>query len=188
MSRPTFFQEVVVALALSALGSALFAVLGQVTSPDMALKGIVSLVAMGYSGYLLGRCRITSGRVTMTITWFTIAAACWFGNLPLGALVLVHVGMVWVIRSLFYHVSPMAAFVDLILSGLGLAASVWAMMQSESLFMTMWCYFLVQALFVAIPTRVRPLAANHQQHEQQFQSAYRNAEAALGKLSATTRR
>lgn len=187
MKRPSFFQQVVVALTLSCIGSVLFVSLAQVTSADAALKGIIALVAMGYSGYLLGRCSVMSGRVTAAVTWFTVAAACWFGDPPLNAFMLVHIGLIWIIRSLFYHCSPVTALLDLILNGLSLAASVWAMVQSESLFMSLWCFFLVQALFVAIPARVKPSPANNHQHDRQFQSAYRSAAAALGKLSSSNR-
>ena len=187
MSRPTFLRQVVVALALSFVGSVLFVSVKQITSPHAALQGIISLVALCYSGYLLAGCSVTTGRVTVAATWFTVAAACWFGNLSTGAFVLIHISMIWVIRSLFYHSSPITALLDFILTGLSFAAAVWAMLQSESLFLSLWSFFLVQALFVFIPASLEPLAANNHLHDQQFQSAYRTAEAALGKLSSPVR-
>ncbi len=184
MNGPTFSQGVVVALTLSLVGSVLFVSLGPVASPIPSLKGIIALVALCYTLYLLGRCRARTGRATVAVSWFVVTAACWFGNLDLSSFVLVHIGMIWAVRALFYHSSPVTALVDLALSGLSFAASVWAMVATESLFLSLWCFFLVQALFVAIPPSLKPLQAKNHQLDQQFQSAYRNAEAALDKLSS----
>ncbi len=184
MNKPTFFQGVVVALTLSFVGSMLFVSLSQVVFPVPSLKGIIALVALCYTLYLLGRCKARTGRVTAAVTWLVVAAACWFGNLDVSSFVLVHIGMIWLVRSLFYHSSPITALVDLILTGLGFAASVWAMVETESLFLSLWCFFLVQALFVFIPSSLKPLQAKNHQLDPHFQIAYRNAEAALDKLSS----
>ena len=58
---------------------------------------------------------------------------------------------------------------------------------SGSLFLSIWSFFLVQALFVAIPTRLRQKAGDRgpaRDSEDPFQRAHRAAEAALRKLSS----
>jgi hypothetical protein len=90
------------------------------------------------------------------------------------------------IRSLYFYSSLISALADFALVLFGMAASVWAVIQTGSLFIGVWCFFLVQALFVVIPdawkqTRKPGTLANSE--EDRFQNAYRTAQAALTKLS-----
>ena len=90
-------------------------------------------------------------------------------------------------RSLYFYSSVLPALTDLMLSGLGLAAAVWAAGQTGSVFLSLWCFFLVQALFVVIPTRIR---RRHSESSlgpdglDRFQRAHRSAEAAVRRLSS----
>jgi hypothetical protein len=80
-----------------------------------------------------------------------------------------------------------AALIDLGLSGLSLAAAIWAAHQSGSVFLTVWCFFLVQALFVHIPTHIgRRGEPDHEDLEgaHRFERAHHAAESALRKLSS----
>jgi hypothetical protein len=55
-------------------------------------------------------------------------------------------------------------------------------------FLGIWCFFLVQALFVAIPKRINrkpgAVPAGHESADR-FQHAYRAAETAVRKLSSS---
>ncbi|MGH8652343.1 MAG: hypothetical protein ACREYE_09290 [Gammaproteobacteria bacterium] len=57
-------------------------------------------------------------------------------------------------RSAQHRLHVLSALADLGLNALGLTAAIWAVKQSGSLFASIWCFFLVQALFVAIPARL----------------------------------
>ena len=73
------------------------------------------------------------------------------------------------------------------LNGLALSGAIWAAVQSGSLFLSIWSFFLVQALFVGIPSSIsrRPGSkAAGPDPEDRFQRAHRVAEAALRKLSS----
>jgi hypothetical protein len=98
-----------------------------------------------------------------------------------------HLGIIWLIRSLNFYASALPALADLGLNGLGLAASIWAVTRTGSVFLGIWCFFLVQALFVVIPKSVRrtpgPTRIGHM-HEDRFQHAYHVAETAARKLSS----
>ena len=88
-------------------------------------------------------------------------------------------------RSLYYHSSVIPALMDLGLSGLGLAAGIWALVQSGSFFLGFWCFFLVQALFVAIPNSMQRNSKEPEWgSDDAFHRAHRTAEAALRRLSA----
>jgi hypothetical protein len=68
---------------------------------------------------------------------------------------------------------------------LSVSAAVWAITRSGSVFLATWCFFLVQALFVAIPPAVqrksKPEQATSTDNES-FDRAKRQADAALRQL------
>jgi hypothetical protein len=93
---------------------------------------------------------------------------------------------VWLIRSLYFYSSVLSALADLALNALSVIAAVWAVRQTGSVFLSFWCFFLVQALFVAIPAAMQrnkhgPAEA---ESEDRFQQAYRVAESALRNLTS----
>jgi len=184
MKRPTFFEGVGVALVASLAGSVLYGALGTVLPSGLVLRLVVAGLGLAYVLYLLGRTSERVGRITTLVAWLVAAGLVWMFVPTLTLYVLLHLGLVWLIRSLYFHASLLAALADLGQSGLALAAGVWALLHTGSLFLALWCFFLVQALFVAIPasprrghTAVKPDADDH------FQQAHRVAEAAVRRLS-----
>lgn len=187
MKRPTFFEGVAVALAASAIGAVLFPVLGSVFSATSVLRLLIAGMGLAYVLYLLGRSRERVGRIIAVLLWVLAASVTWFMHPPLMPYVLVHLGLIWLVRSLYFYSSMISALADLGLNGLSVAAAIWAATQSGSLFLSVWCFFLVQALFVAIPTCVNPKPKERrpdQDSEDRFQHAHRAAEAAVRKLSS----
>jgi hypothetical protein len=74
---------------------------------------------------------------------------------------------------------------DLGLGALSVSAAVWAITRSGSVFLATWCFFLVQALFVAIPPAVQRKARPEQNmlaDSENFERARRQADAALAQL------
>jgi hypothetical protein len=79
---------------------------------------------------------------------------------------------------------------DLGLNTLSISATVWAITRSGSVFLATWCFFLVQALFVAIPPSVRKNAKsagntpprNIAAENEPFERARRQADQALRQL------
>ena len=103
------------------------------------------------------------GRIT------TIAAVAasprsstWLAGLPLVGYVLVHVGLVWLVRSLYYYSGVLPALADLGLSVLGAAFAVWAAQRSGTAWLALWCFFLAQAFFVLIPASLSGRARERQ--------------------------
>ena len=106
---------------------------------------------------------------------------------PLLLYVCGHLGAVWLIRSLYFYSSVLSALADMGLNGLGLAAAIWAVTRTGSVFLGIWCFFLVQALFVFIPKSINHKPGTTRvghESEDRFQHAYRVAEAAVRKLSS----
>lgn len=185
MTRPTFVEGVGVALAASLSGSAAYTALSAAAGGGM-LRPVVVGLALGYLVYLLARTPVRAGRVTAFIAWCLAAAGLWLAAPPLALDLLLHVAMLWLIRTLFFHSSLVSALADLTLSLLALAAVIWALVQTGSLLLGIWCFFLVQAGFVAIPPG--PAARRPRRepsHEDDFEHAHRIAKSALRKHASS---
>jgi len=186
MKRPNFFEGVLVGIIASIAGSALFATLTWLFSPANILELIVTTVSFAYIVYLLARSHEKTGRIVVLSIWSIIATLAWLLPLPLTLFVFVHIALLWLIRSLYFYSSILSALIDLGLTGLGLAVAIWSGIHTGSLFLSIWCFFLIQALFVAIPARItRQSPTRHFTPgcEDPFECAYRSAEAVLRKLS-----
>ena len=187
MKRPTFLEGVAVAFVASFLGSAAYGALTTLLPGTLALTVVVAGISLGYVLYLLARSHNPVGRVTSIILWATVAAVTWLMDPPLVIYTSVHMGLVWLIRSLYFHASALSALADLGLGITGLLAAAWAATETGSPFLSIWSLFLVQALFVAIQPGKGGNAPNGQlrgEHEDRFEQAHRNAQAALRRLSS----
>ncbi len=97
------------------------------------------------------------------------------------------IGALWLIRSIYFYSSGLSALIDLALNLVAVASGYWAAVHTGSVFLTLWCFFLVQALFVAIPPKVkrqcRRPPATHRESEN-FERARLSAEKAIRQLFA----
>ncbi len=186
MKGPTFMEGAGVAFALSVSAAALFSVLLLFVTGGLALRAVVSGIGFAYVAYLLARSGERVGRVSAVAGWLLLSGATWVMAPPLPLFLALHIGGVWLIRSLYYHAGVLSALVDAALGVLGFAAALWAGIQSNSLFLSVWCFFLVQALFVVIPVdwrRSRSTPRSIPSHDDSFEHAHRAAEAAVRRLS-----
>ena len=183
-NRPGFLEGVVVALAASLVGSLLYAVLVPPLPSGPVLRLLIAGIALGYVIYLLRRSPERVGRITVLAAWVLAAAVIWLMGTPLVLYLALHLGLVWLIRSLYFYSSVLCALADLGLSGLSLATALWAAGHTHSLFLGIWCLFLVQALFTAIPVNLQRRSgdATPTPEQDRFDHAHRAAETALRKL------
>jgi hypothetical protein len=183
-------RGVLVALVLSLVGGATFAGLSHLMDPATALRLVIALLGGSYVCWLVSRSGARVGRITSVLGWSAATVALGFSPVALPLYLLVHVALIWLIRSLYFHTSVLPALFDLALSGLGIAAAAWAAEQSNSVFLASWCFFLVQSFFVVIPQtlkdRSRQPADASDETNQPFQRAQRTAEAALRRISANS--
>ena len=96
-----------------------------------------------------------------------MSVAIWLIEPPLLHYALIHLTSLWLIRSLYFHASILSTLLDFGVIALGLAVALWALIHSGSLLLSLWCFFLVQAVFVAIPGRIRPAPTNQDCKQQQ---------------------
>jgi hypothetical protein len=187
MKQPTFPEGVGIALAASLAGGAMYNALDVVFPGAPVLRLLIAGISLVYVIYLLGRSPERVGRVTAVAVWLIVAGVLWFTQPPLPLYLIMHLGAIWLIRSLYFYSSVLSALADLGLNSLALSAAIWAITRTNSVFLGIWSFFLVQALFVVIPKQAfRGSGANRadQAGTDRFQHAYRSAEAAVRKLSS----
>lgn len=186
MKKPTFWEGVLLALAVSLTGASGFYALSFVLPENCAIRLVISALAIAYLLYLLNCSRERSGRITVMLSWFMVLGTLWFFNPPLILFLILQVLAIWLIRSLYFYGSLFASLADLGLCAFGIASAIWALHHTGSLFLTLWCFFLAQALFPVILAGTRQSnldEANISNSETDFKRAYLTAEAAARKLS-----
>jgi hypothetical protein len=183
MKRPSFLEGVAVALAASLLGSLVYTVLAPLFGSAVILRLLIAGAGFGYLIYLLRRSPERVGRITLICLWGLAATAAWILNLPLLHYLALHLGLIWLARSLYFYSSLLSALADLGLTAFSLAAALWAMNHSHSLFLGIWSLFLVQALFTFIPASLQRRDKALPETDR-FDRAHRAAETALRKLSS----
>lgn len=187
MNRPRFIHGVVLALIAAIAGELLFVVSAPLLGSLAALHGVIIAASLGYALYLLRASGERLGRLTTLAAWLVATSLIAWWSPPLPLYLVLHVSMIWLVRSLYFYAGLLPALADLGLNALAVAAVVWASVQSGSLMLALWCFFLLQALFVAIPPRVDSTGAAEPtagRDDDRFEQARRAAELALRKLSS----
>ncbi len=185
MKKHSFLHGVMVAAVLAFFASAVVATLTPFVGIGAILRLVIPGLALAYLLYLFGRSAERTGRVTTLSLWSALAVITWWFAPPLPLYLLIHVGAVWLVRSLYVYSGMLPALLDLGLSGLSISAAVWAATRSGSVFLATWCFFLVQALFVTIPPSMkskRRAKPNTTVENEAFDNARRQADRALRQL------
>ncbi|HVS22652.1 MAG TPA: hypothetical protein VMU03_02920 [Gammaproteobacteria bacterium] len=181
--RPSFGASLVAGFLLSVCGAVVLAALGPLVGPGTALRAVIALVAFAYVLYLVARSGERAGRIATLACWLVAALGTLVAGLPFPVYVLVHVGLVWLVRSLYYYSGVLPALADLGVSVLGAAFAVWAAQRSGSAWLSFWCFFLAQAFHVLIPAGLMGRAPHDGDAHDAFNRAQRTAEEAIRRLS-----
>ena len=181
--RPGFFHGVAMALVLAAISGVTFTALTPVFEGVFLLRFLVTGAAGAYIVYLLHRSGLRTGRIATMSMWGLAVIAIWFFTPSFGWFVIAHTALIWLVRAGYFYTGLLPALMDLALSALALVAAVAAAEHTGSLFLSMWCFFLVQALFVRLPEDIRSRRTSHASPSDPFEKAYRSADAALRRLS-----
>ncbi|MBV1930525.1 MAG: hypothetical protein KUG71_02310 [Porticoccaceae bacterium] len=190
MKRPSLFEGIAVALIAGITAAIVFPLLAIALAPGFVLRLLVAGVSLVYFIYLLRRSQQKLGRLTVLGTWALFTTATWLLAPSVISYAAIHLLMIWLVRSLYFYSSVLSALADLGLTGLALIAALWAWFSTGSLFLTFWCLFLVQALFVLIPRcfarlEQHPSVAGLKPADDPFETAHRAAEQAIRKLASS---
>jgi hypothetical protein len=188
MRAPTFLNGVLAAAVLAVFASALLATLSPFIGFHTALRLAVPALAGAYLLYFFRTVRPRTGRVLCFVLWIALAAAAWWAAPPLPLYLLLHAGAVWLLRSLYAYSGIVPALTDLALCALSVLVFGWVFARTGGVFLATWSYFLVQALWVAIPRRIEGKttaaagAGDRNGDNRRFEQAHRQADAALRQL------
>jgi hypothetical protein len=190
MKRPSLFEGIAVALLAGITAAMLFPVLAIVLAPGFVLRLLIAGLSLVYLIYLFRRSQQKLGRLTVLGAWALFTTATWLLAPSFISYAAIHLLMIWLARSLYFYSSVLSALADLGLTGLAFIAGLWAWFSTGSLFLTFWCLFLVQALFVLIPrcfarSQQHPSVAGLKAADDPFESAHRVAEQAIRKLASS---
>ena len=189
MKRPSLFEGIAVALVAGITAAIVFPVLAIVFAPGFVLRLLIAGVSLVYLIYLLRRSEQKLGRLTVLGAWALFTTVTWLLAPSVISYTAIHLLMIWLVRSLYFYNSVLSALADLGLTGLALIAALWAWFTTGSLFLTFWCLFLVEALFVLIPrcfsgAPQQPSVTALQIVDDPFETAHRAAEQAIRKLAS----
>lgn len=185
MKSPGIIKGVIVAFFISlAAGVAGLLFGGFVPAPTL-LSLILCASTLVYLVYLLKNSNARVGRIVVTSGWALASIAGWLFDIPLMEQVFIQAGIIWLVRSLYFHASIFAALLDFGLICAGLAASAWAIINTGSPATALWSFFLTQSLFGWIPdlAKTQPSDAYSTPGQAPFQSAHRVALDAVRKLT-----
>jgi hypothetical protein len=186
MKAPGVLDGVIAALLISLGAGAASLLLGSLLIYPTLHSVVLSAASLVYLLYLLKRSTARIGRIVVVSAWLVLTLICWTFDASLIEQILLQATMIWLVRSLYFHQSIFTALLDLGLVSVGLAVSAWAMINTGSLVVSLWAFFLVQALFCWLPELSRrqlggPDDSRH--NRSSFQSAHRVAVDAVRKLS-----
>jgi hypothetical protein len=181
MNAAGFWRGTLAALVLSAGGALAFTALAPLTGSGLGLKLVSLALSAAYLSWLLGRHEARAGRVASLTAWCLTAALLLAVDPALWTWVFVQAGLTWLLRCLYVHDSLPGALMDAGLNGLALAAAIATAAHTHSLFLSLWCFFLLQALYVLIPGARARRGTTGDRHA--FEHAERAAESALHRLA-----
>jgi hypothetical protein len=151
---PSFLQGVLFAAVLGFFASVMLVTLGPFFGHGLSLRLLIPALSLVYLLFLFSQSQERVGRVTTLLVWLGIAALAWWLELRLPLYLLIHVTLIWLVRSLYFHSNITSALLDFGLSALSAATAFWALSRTGSVFLACWSFFLVQALFISIPKRI----------------------------------
>lgn len=184
MRRPTFLEGAFVALIAALACALVYSALAWILPAESASRLVATGVGAAYLIYLLVRSTERIGKVTIASLWLILSGLLLLLSSTLLFLVAAHLAMGWAVRSLYFHRDLLGTLGDLGLTCLALTAAIGTFLHTGSLLLSIWCLFLVQALFVFIPSRTRARDDSHDRDEDGFRRAHRTAQTAVQRLSS----
>jgi len=183
--KPSFLNLILFGLLLSVAATVGLSSAKLLFHPILALNITFAAVSLIYIGYVLFNSPVSTGRMlTMVCVLVAFLGGLLFApSDTLFAILLVF--SIWLIRSLYYHLSFFGAFFDALICLAGYLAAIWALTNTSSWFMTFWCFFLVQSLIAFIPKLQKSNAVEQQKSfdNEKFTNAHKNARDAVNTIN-----
>ena len=178
-SRPPGFMEgVIIALGLSLISAIGYWSLIGVFHVAVSLSAAAAILGTAYALYLIKRSDRTTGKITCGLVFNTIVVLIILLPIGVGMVASILLLALWGVRCFFYRHGVADSLVDLSLSVSAAIAALIAAIATQSVFITVWTFFIVQALHVFIP-KFGGGCVTERIAKRHFETAYANAEKAL---------
>jgi hypothetical protein len=190
LRKPTFLGEAAAGFVISVVAAVVALSLSFVLPAGVVARLVVAALGLTLVLRAMARSSEKTGRIVTVAVWLAAAAGIWLIGASLVTTVVVHVALVWLVRSLFAYSRLVEAALDLGLTLLALSFAVFAAVRTDSVFLAAWSFLLLQALHVAIPglaLRMTSRAAREgpcSDPNRGFADAFKAADEALQRIAA----
>ncbi|ETW96287.1 MAG: hypothetical protein ETSY1_27230 [Candidatus Entotheonella factor] len=113
-------------------------------------------LGLGYLAYLLAISPSRRGRLILGLGSAALLIGVCIVSPVSGMVGLLAVGLIWLMRSVLFYAGILPALWDGVLCILSVVCALGTVMATQSVWLTVWVFFLLQALFVYIPQRFAP--------------------------------
>jgi len=186
MKTPSFLEGALLAAIFAVCGEVIFSVLPWFFNRWETQVVVITLMSLAYMLYLLRRAPERTGRVSFIVIWVFLSLGALGYGLPTVLYLLLQLGCIWLTRTVYFRAGLFGALADLGLHALATSAAVWAFSRSGSVLLSLWSFFLVEALFPLWPG-YQSQSTNTNSSENlanpRFEQAHRTALAALHRMT-----
>ncbi|WP_444995242.1 hypothetical protein [Aliikangiella sp. IMCC44359] len=184
MKTISLTQSIFIGLCLSIVGAVGFQTMSWVLPEGDVLQIILSTINFVYIAYLLFNSSHKTGRLSCLILYSTANIILLLAFISHEILLIFLCSSIWLARSIFFQKNLLASIIDALLILIGYSVALWTLSTTHSWFLTLWCFYLIQTLFIYIPqlTRIKKKQDNSLPDNQAFQIAYKNATNAIKRI------
>ena len=185
------------ALLLSILGAMVFSFGGSLLGSAAAARLGLTILSLLYLLYILQTSPAAQkemfrhsqsakrGVLVSLALWLVLTLLLYAFNPSIWIWLVVLTGFSWLVRCFRSYRSLWLAAGDALVNGVALILSLLTALHTHSVFLSLWCFFLIQAALVFLPgVRRSRQPSTDEFMVQQFDDAYRSAEAALSRIVA----
>jgi len=140
MSRPKLSEGILVAIIVSLAVTVIFTVMSAFFPTRWLLQILIAAVSFSYIAYLLVRSTEKVGKLTVVVVWASVSILTWLFSPSIIVTLFVHVGLIWLVRALYFYTSLLVALLDLGLILFAMAAGIWTLSYTNSLFLGVWSF------------------------------------------------
>ena len=170
----------------AAIATAILTLSLPIVLPLLAPKFTLALITIAYLYYLIRRSGEKTGRVVIGSISIGVSLIALTIEMSLFEFILIELGLIWIVRSLYLRARPLPALLDGLLVIAGVLLASWGILQTQSLAIAVWCFYLVQALFIEWPDKLFTKNVDTEietSDQQRFDQAWQVAQQAVEKLS-----
>jgi len=183
MNPSGFWWHVGLALLLSVIGAVAFSGLAMLMGNAIGLRLVIAFLTAVYLLAILRNSEAKVGRLLVGSGWLLATTLLVIFNPGLDFWLAAQLLTIWLVRSLYLYQHLWQSAADALLNAMALVLAIGALWHTDSLFLSLWCFFLIQTLFLWIQKRSKPVS--ELADNRNFERAFQTAELALKRLSAS---